>query len=65
MKVTDASSIAAVQPGGLVNAMVLDRTDKGLELQVLGLFQGSIHSLHLPEDWRTSKAFKEGKKVMS
>ncbi|KAG8885477.1 rRNA biogenesis protein rrp5 [Tulasnella sp. 332] len=45
---SEASSISSLLPGTLVSALITDITGVGINVQVLGLFQGTINFFHLP-----------------
>ncbi|KAG8985781.1 rRNA biogenesis protein rrp5 [Tulasnella sp. JGI-2019a] len=55
---SEASSISSLLPGTLVSALITDITDNGINMQVLGLFQGTISFHHVPrgEDALTDEA---------
>jgi len=50
--------VASVLPGSLVQCLVTDVRPSGVNVQVLGFFDGTIESLHL-----SSRALNVGKKV--
>ncbi|KAL0580810.1 rRNA biogenesis protein rrp5 [Marasmius crinis-equi] len=59
---TEISNIAAVLPGSLVQALVLAVHPEGLNLQVLGFFDGTVDELHMPRNL-PEKGYKVGKKI--
>lgn len=54
------SSVTSVLPGALVQALITSVNPDGLNLQVLGFFEGTVGRLHLEQD---PDAYKVGKKV--
>ncbi|KAG6817708.1 hypothetical protein H0H87_004499 [Tephrocybe sp. NHM501043] len=58
-EVTNASSVL---PGALVQSLITAVNPNGLNLQILGFFEGTVDHLHLRRD-APEKAFKIGKKV--
>ncbi|TFK77280.1 hypothetical protein BDN72DRAFT_784291 [Pluteus cervinus] len=56
---SEISSVSSVLPGTLVQALITGVQPRGLNLQVLGFFDGTIEDFHLPLD----HSYKVGKKV--
>ena len=48
MKLSEATSANALLPGTLVSALVTAIVPSGLNIQVLGFFNGTIELFHLP-----------------
>jgi rRNA biogenesis protein RRP5 len=59
-QLSEISSVTSVLPGTLVQGLVTSVHPTGLNVQVLGFFEGTIDQLHLGRD---SKAMKLGKKI--
>ena len=59
---TEVSNVTSVLPGALVQSLVTVVSDRGLGLQVLGYFDGTIDLHHLPTR-DPSKEYKVGQKV--
>ncbi|KAF8167718.1 hypothetical protein B0H34DRAFT_645870 [Crassisporium funariophilum] len=57
---SEVSSVSSILPGTLVQALVTTAHSTGLNLQVLGFFEGTVDPLHLRQD---GSAYKVGKKV--
>ncbi|KAF8973590.1 hypothetical protein BDZ97DRAFT_1751613 [Flammula alnicola] len=57
---SEISSVTSVLPGTLVQALITSVHPNGLNLQVLGFFEGTIDELHLGQE---AKEYKLGKKV--
>ncbi|KAH9486567.1 rRNA biogenesis protein rrp5 [Psilocybe cubensis] len=57
---SEISSVTSVLPGTLVQALITSVHPHGLNLQVLGFFDGTIDRLHLDEE---PDSYKVGKKV--
>ncbi|CAG8647448.1 11805_t:CDS:2, partial [Acaulospora colombiana] len=53
-------SINAVHPGSLVQALVTAASSRGVNVQILGVFNGTIHPLHASKDPST---YSIGKKI--
>ncbi|KAF9270026.1 nucleic acid-binding protein [Marasmius fiardii PR-910] len=60
--VTEISNVTSILPGSLVQALVTAVHPTGLNLQVLGFFDGTVDALHLPRHL-PEKGFKVGKKI--
>ncbi|KAL0071786.1 rRNA biogenesis protein rrp5 [Marasmius tenuissimus] len=59
---TEISNVTSVLPGSLVQALVTAVHPVGLNLQVLGFFDGTVDELHLPRHL-PEKGYKVGKKI--
>jgi hypothetical protein len=59
-QVTEISSVTSVLPGALVQSLITAIHPTGLNLQVLGFFEGTVDQVHLK---REGKAYQVGKKV--
>ena len=59
---TEASNVASILPGALVESLITAVSHHGLGLQVLGYFDGTIDLHHLPTRYPSTK-YKVGKKV--
>jgi rRNA biogenesis protein RRP5 len=57
---SDISSASSILPGTLVQALVTASHPTGVNLLVLGYFDGTIDPLHLPND---GSSYKVGKKI--
>ncbi|KAF9477538.1 nucleic acid-binding protein [Pholiota conissans] len=57
---SEISSVTSVLPGTLVSGLVTSVHPAGINVQVLGFFEGTIDQLHLGHD---PKAYKLGKKI--
>lgn len=57
---SEISSVTSILPGTLVSALITSIHPDGLNLQVLGFFDGSIDRIHLDQD---PSSYKVGKKV--
>jgi rRNA biogenesis protein RRP5 len=57
---SEVVNITSVLPGMLVDSLVTDVQQAGLNLQVLGFFEGTINQFHLPE-----KSQRPGRKLKS
>ncbi|KAF8898934.1 hypothetical protein BD779DRAFT_1607574 [Infundibulicybe gibba] len=60
--ISEVATVQSVLPGTLVQALITAVHPTGLNLQVLGFFEGTVESLHLCPD-ATEKTYKIGKKV--
>ncbi|KAG5724185.1 rRNA biogenesis protein RRP5 [Termitomyces sp. T112] len=58
-EVTNASSVL---PGALVQSLITAVSSNGLNLQILGFFDGTVDQVHLQHDV-TEKVYKVGKKI--
>ncbi|KAK7468703.1 rRNA biogenesis protein rrp5 [Stygiomarasmius scandens] len=58
----EISNISSVLPGSLVQALITAVHPTGLNLQVLGFFDGTVDEYHLPRHM-TEKSYKVGKKI--
>lgn len=58
--VTEMSSVTSVLPGALVQSLITAIHPTGLNLQVLGFFEGTVDPVHLKKG---GKAYQVGKKV--
>ncbi|KAG6862187.1 hypothetical protein C0995_004269 [Termitomyces sp. Mi166 len=58
-EVTNASSVL---PGALVQSLVTAVSSNGLNLQILGFFEGTVDQVHLQRDV-SQKAYRVGKKI--
>ncbi|THV06019.1 nucleic acid-binding protein [Dendrothele bispora CBS 962.96] len=58
----EISNISSVLPGSLVQALITAVHPTGLNLQVLGFFDGTVDEFHLPKNM-TEKSHKIGKKI--
>lgn len=61
-QLTEVTNANSVLPGTLVQALITAVHPSGLNLQILGFFDGTVDQLHLRPD-ATDKAYKIGKKV--
>ncbi|KAJ4485931.1 hypothetical protein J3R30DRAFT_3655234 [Lentinula aciculospora] len=59
---TEVSNVSSVLPGTLVQTLITAVHPTGLNLQVLGFFDGTVDEFHLPRKM-TEKSHKVGKKV--
>lgn len=59
---TEVSNVTSVLPGALVQSLITVVSDRGLALQILGYFDGTIDLHHLPTR-DPSKKYKVGQKV--
>ncbi|KIK70798.1 hypothetical protein GYMLUDRAFT_32858 [Collybiopsis luxurians FD-317 M1] len=59
---TEVSNVSSVLPGTLVQTLITAVHPTGLNLQVLGFFEGTVDEFHLPRKM-TEKSHKVGKKV--
>ncbi|KAF8913041.1 hypothetical protein CPB84DRAFT_1760205 [Gymnopilus junonius] len=57
---SEVSSVTSILPGALVQALITSVNPDGLNLQVLGFFEGTVGRLHLEQEPDT---YKVGKKV--
>ncbi|KAL1677463.1 hypothetical protein EV122DRAFT_214020 [Schizophyllum commune] len=59
---TEVTNVAAVLPGTLVQSLITAASPTGLNLQVLGFFDGTIDEVHLRQgssnDWNVGKKIK-------
>jgi len=60
LKLSETTTVTSVLPGTLVQSLVTAVSPHGLNLQVLGFFDGTVEQLHLT---RPSSEYKVGKKV--
>ncbi|ESK98106.1 u3 snornp-associated protein rrp5 [Moniliophthora roreri MCA 2997] len=60
--VNEISNVTSILPGSLVQALITTIQPTGLNLQVLGFFDGTVDQSHLPRQ-PPEKGFKVGKKV--
>ncbi|KZT52546.1 hypothetical protein CALCODRAFT_441411 [Calocera cornea HHB12733] len=58
----EVSNVASVLPGTLVRGLITATTPAGLNLQILGFFDGTIEPTHLP---KAPEAYKVGSKLLS
>ncbi|THH02559.1 hypothetical protein EW026_g275 [Hermanssonia centrifuga] len=63
-KLTEVSSVTSVLPGCLVQGLITAVLPTGLNLQVLGFFNGSVDQFHLPPG-DVEENYKLGKKVQA
>jgi len=61
-KLNEISNISSILPGSLVQALITAVHSTGLNLQVLGFFDGTVDEYHLPRHM-TEKCHKVGKKI--
>ncbi|KAF9076092.1 hypothetical protein BDP27DRAFT_1313888 [Rhodocollybia butyracea] len=59
---TEISNVSSVLPGSLVQTLITAAHPSGLNLQVLGFFDGTVDEFHLPRKM-SEKNHKVGKKV--
>ncbi|PVF94509.1 hypothetical protein CPB86DRAFT_43532 [Serendipita vermifera] len=59
-ELSSLTSISAVHPGSLVQALVTTASSKGVNVQILGVFNGTVHPLHASKDPAT---YSIGKKI--
>lgn len=62
MQLTEVSNVTSVVPGALVSALITAVQSTGLNLQVLGFYNGTIDQFHLPPG-DVEENFKIGQKV--
>jgi len=62
LQLSNLTSTSAVHPGALVRGLITASSSSGINMQVLGLFSGTVHPLHISED--LSK-FQVGKKIQA
>lgn len=60
LQLTEISSVASIPPGILLQALITNVHTTGLNLQVLGYFDGTVDEFHLGKE---PTAYKVGKKV--
>lgn len=58
-KVSEVTNVTSILPGTLVQSLVTSVAPSGLNLQVLGFFEGTVDIIHLP----AGKSHKIGQKV--
>jgi rRNA biogenesis protein RRP5 len=61
-QLTEVTNANSVLPGALVQALITAVHPSGLNLQILGFFDGTVDQLHLRSD-ASEKAYKIGKQV--
>ncbi|KAJ7596847.1 hypothetical protein C8J56DRAFT_918480 [Mycena floridula] len=59
---SEVTNVASILPGALVQCLITAVQTAGLQVQVLGFFDGSIEQIHLRAD-ASEKAYKVSKKV--
>lgn len=60
VKLSEVTNVTSILPGALVQSLVTAVSPHGLNLQVLGFFDGTVDQLHLT---RPPSEYKVGKKV--
>ncbi|KAG6821368.1 hypothetical protein H0H93_014165 [Arthromyces matolae] len=58
---SEVANASSILPGALVNALITSVTSTGLNLQILGFFEGTVDRSHLQDG--TPAAYKVGKKI--
>ncbi|KIY51212.1 nucleic acid-binding protein [Fistulina hepatica ATCC 64428] len=59
---TEVTNVSSVLPGTLVQSLVTSVSPTGINVQILGFFDGTIDPLHVPHDV-SEKSYKSGKKI--
>lgn len=62
LQLSNLTSINAVHPGALVRGLITASSSSGINVQILGLFSGTIHPLHISPD---ASKLQIGKKVQA
>lgn len=62
IQLSEVTNVSSILPGTLVQSLITAVHPTGLNLQVLGFFEGTVDQLHLRHD-ATEKTYKVGKKV--
>lgn len=62
LQVSEVTNVNSVLPGALVQCLITAVHPTGLNLQILGFFDGTVDQLHM-RDGAVEKAYKIGKKI--